>query len=148
MRASACGDRRKTAEPGLRESRIGSAEADGWRLRRAETDCDSTRQARERSREMTSKKKLFEYGGIAASIILVAFGIAAIVLGINGRSTVHNNLSQEAIVGTPRMTRSAITAEASQAKLPSSISRAASNVGGGTIATGFEAGVFAHWWRS
>jgi len=50
---------------------------------------------------MFTTRKLFEYGGVAASIVLVAFGIAAIVLGANGRSTVHNNLALEQIVGTP-----------------------------------------------
>ena len=29
-------------------------------------------------------KKLFAYGGIAASVILVAFGAGAIVIGVNG----------------------------------------------------------------
>ena len=96
---------------------------------------------------MSTNKKLFEYGGIAASIILVAFGIAAIVLGINGRSTVHNNLSQEAIVGTPDMTPSAIKAEAQQAKLPSSISLPSKSVAGETINTGSEARVFAQYMR-
>jgi hypothetical protein len=32
-----------------------------------------------------SHHKIFEWGGIAASIVLVTFGIVAIVLGINGR---------------------------------------------------------------
>ena len=31
---------------------------------------------------MFSTRKIFEYGGIAASIVLVAFGIAAIVIGV------------------------------------------------------------------
>jgi len=31
---------------------------------------------------MFTKRKAFEYGGIAASIVLIAFGIAAIVLVI------------------------------------------------------------------
>ena len=66
---------------------------------------------------MFTTRKLFEYGGVAASIVLVAFGIAAIVLGVNGRSTVHNNLALEQIVGTPDMTPSAIKAEAKQAGL-------------------------------
>ena len=44
---------------------------------------------------MFTTRKFFEWGGIAASIVLVAFGIAAIVLGMNGRSTVHTNLAAE-----------------------------------------------------
>ncbi len=92
-------------------------------------------------------KKFFEYGGIAASIILVAFGIAAIVLGVNGRSTVHSNLKQESIVGTPDMTPSAIKAEAKAAKLPSSIKLPTQSVAGKAIDTGSEARVFAQYMR-
>lgn len=46
-------------------------------------------------------KRLFEYAGIAASVVLVAFGIGAIVAGLNGRDTVRDDLAQENIVGTP-----------------------------------------------
>jgi hypothetical protein len=66
---------------------------------------------------MFSTRKLFEYGGIAASIVLVAFGIAAIVLGVNGRNTVSTNLKAEQIVGTPDMTPAGIKAEAAKAGL-------------------------------
>jgi hypothetical protein len=43
-------------------------------------------------------------GGIAASIILIAFGIAAVVIGAAGRETVRNDLAREQIVGTPDST--------------------------------------------
>jgi hypothetical protein len=49
-------------------------------------------------------KKLFSYGGIAASIILIAFGIGSIVVGFNGRDTVRTDLAREHIVGTPDST--------------------------------------------
>ena len=45
--------------------------------------------------------KLFQYGGIVASIILIAFGAGSIVTGYNGRDRVHNDLAREQIVGTP-----------------------------------------------
>jgi len=45
-------------------------------------------------------RKLFQYGGIAASIVLIAFGIGAIYMGIDGRSTVRSDLAREQIVGT------------------------------------------------
>jgi hypothetical protein len=96
---------------------------------------------------MFNKRRFFEYGGIAASIILVAFGIAAIVLGIGGRSTVHSNLSQEAIVGTPDMTPTAIKAEAQQAKLPSSVNLPTCSAAGKTVDTGSEARCFAQYMR-
>jgi hypothetical protein len=45
--------------------------------------------------------KLFQYGGIIASVVLIVFGAATIVVGVNGRDRVHNDLAREQIVGTP-----------------------------------------------
>src|SRR3954465_5410877 len=45
-------------------------------------------------------RKLFQYGGIAASVVLIAFGIGAVYMGIDGRSTVRSDLAREQIVGT------------------------------------------------
>src|SRR6266516_6976992 len=96
---------------------------------------------------MLVTRKLFEYGGIAASIVLVAFGIAAIVLGVNGRSTVQNSLAQEQIVGTPDMTPSAIKAEAQKAGLPTSIKLPTVSVAGKAINNGSRARAFAGYMR-
>ena len=41
--------------------------------------------------------KLFKYGGIVASVILIAFGAGAIVMGACGINTVRDNLKQEQI---------------------------------------------------
>ena len=46
------------------------------------------------------QSKLFQYAGIAASVVLIAFGIGAIYMGIDGRSMVRSNLAAEQIVGT------------------------------------------------
>ena len=46
-------------------------------------------------------KRLFDYGGIVASVVLIAFGIACIVTGISGRDRVRDDLARENIVGTP-----------------------------------------------
>ena len=46
-------------------------------------------------------KKFFEYGGIAASVILIAFGSGSIALGAWGINEVRDSLAQEKIVGTP-----------------------------------------------
>jgi hypothetical protein len=96
---------------------------------------------------MFSTRRIFEFGGIAASVVLVAFGIAAIVLGVNGRSTVHSNLAQEQIVGTPDMTPSAIKAEAKQAGLPPSIKLPTVSVAGKAIDNGSGARAFASYMR-
>lgn len=42
-------------------------------------------------------KKLSEWGGIAASVVLIVFGISAIYMGIDGRGTVRDNLKAEQI---------------------------------------------------
>ena len=51
-----------------------------------------------------TKRKVFEFGGYAAAVILVAFGIATLVMGMNGQNTVNSSLKQEQITGTPDMT--------------------------------------------
>lgn len=43
---------------------------------------------------------LTRYGGIVASIVLIAFGIGAVYSGIDGRNYVRDNLAAEKIVGT------------------------------------------------
>src|SRR2546428_10522355 len=42
-------------------------------------------------------KKILEYGGLAAGLVLIAFGIGAVAMGVSGRSTVRDNLAQEQI---------------------------------------------------
>ena len=44
--------------------------------------------------------KLFTYAGIAASVILIAFGVGAIYTGFDGRDQVRGDLAREQIVGT------------------------------------------------
>jgi hypothetical protein len=46
-------------------------------------------------------RKFFEYGGIIASVMLIAFGAGAIGIGAWGISTVRDSLAREQIVGTP-----------------------------------------------
>jgi hypothetical protein len=43
-------------------------------------------------------RKPFQIGGIIAGLVLIAFGIAAIYMGVDGRSTVRDSLKQEQIV--------------------------------------------------
>ncbi len=44
-----------------------------------------------------------KYGGIVASIVLIAFGVGSVVTGLGARSDVRDALEQEQIVGTPDM---------------------------------------------
>ena len=62
----------------------------------------------------------FEIGGFIAGAILVAFGVVAIVMGFNGRSTVTDSLKQENIVGSADMTPALIVKEAKAAGLTAS----------------------------
>ncbi len=62
-------------------------------------------------------RKTLEIGGIIAAVVLIAFGIAAIVMGAQGKSTVNSNLAEQKIVGTPDMTPTAIKGEAAKSGL-------------------------------
>lgn len=48
-------------------------------------------------------RSFYKYAGIAASFILIAFGIGATVMGITGRAEVRDTIAREQIVGTPDM---------------------------------------------
>jgi len=48
--------------------------------------------------------RILQYGGIAASVVLIAFGVGSIVTGIDGRDRVRDDLKREQIVGTPDST--------------------------------------------
>ena len=93
-------------------------------------------------------RRFFEIGGIVAAVILVAFGITSIVVGLNGRDTVQSSLNQEQIVGSPDMTPTAIKDEAAKAGLAvDQISFPTMSVAGKKIDTGDEARAFAGYMR-
>jgi hypothetical protein len=94
-----------------------------------------------------TKRKLLEYGGVAAGVVMIVIGIVALVLAINGRNEVRSSLKQEAIVGSPDMTRDAIAAEAKEAGLPASIKLPTCDVADQSIDTGSEAKCFAQYMR-
>jgi hypothetical protein len=62
-------------------------------------------------------RKVFEIGGIVTAVVLIAFGVTAIVMGFQGRSTVNGALSAQKVAGTADMTPTAITAEAKKSGL-------------------------------
>jgi hypothetical protein len=106
-------------------------------------DNRATTAARSKS---TLLRTLFEWGGFAAGAILVAFGIAAIVMGFNGRSTVSDSLKQEQIVGSADMTPALIAKEAKQAGL-TGIDLPTVAVAGKSINSGDRARAFASYMR-
>ena len=94
-------------------------------------------------------KRLVEFGGYAAALVLVAFGAAAIVMGVDGRNEVRTDIKREFIVGSPDMNRTAILAEAKKAKLPPEIvaDLPTCDVAGKEIDTGARAKCFASYMR-
>jgi hypothetical protein len=92
-------------------------------------------------------KKLVEFGGVAAGIVLVAFGIAAIVLGVSGKNTVSSSLKEQQIVGTSDMTPAGIKAEAQAAHIPSTIRLPTCTVAGQAVTNGARARCFADYMR-
>jgi hypothetical protein len=114
-------------------------------------------------------KKALQIGGIVAGVVLIAFGIAAIVLGVKGGNTVNSSLKNEYIVGTPDMTPGAaingeiagikaaqqkIAAAQVKAKVPAAqrftfttVSAPSCTVAGDTVNSGTSARCFAQYMR-
>ncbi len=92
-------------------------------------------------------RKFFEIGGVIAAITLIAFGIGALVLGVNGRSTVRDSLKQEQIVGSDDMTPALIAADAKKAGLPASVKLPSVDIAGKPIDSGDRALAFASYIR-
>jgi len=92
-------------------------------------------------------RRIFELGGVIAAAVLIALGIATVVMSFNGHNTVGDSLKQEYIVGTPDMTPSAIAAEAKKGGLSESIALPTTSVAGKSIDSGSEARTFAQYMR-
>lgn len=91
-------------------------------------------------------RKVLEIGGFLAAAVLIAFGITAIVLGVQGRQTVQDNLKYQYITGTPDMTPAGIKEEAKKAGIYDSVKIwPTQSVAGQTIDTGSEARAFAQY---
>ncbi|HSL65495.1 MAG TPA: hypothetical protein VK874_12645 [Gaiellaceae bacterium] len=61
-----------------------------------------------------SARKVFEYGGYIAGAVLIVFGIVAIYMGVDGRSTVRDSIAQEQIVFGNAADDEAVAAHAEQ----------------------------------
>lgn len=93
-------------------------------------------------------RKIFEIGGILAAVVLIGFGVAAIVMGAGGRSEVQTALKQQKLTGTEDMTPSAIKAEAKAAGLnTATLELPTCSVAGKEVTTGAEARCFASYMR-
>jgi F0F1-type ATP synthase membrane subunit c/vacuolar-type H+-ATPase subunit K len=93
-----------------------------------------------------SFRKFLEWAGVAAGVVLIAFGIGALTLGIQGKNTVTDSLKLEKIVGSGDMTPAAIKAEGAKAGLKN-VSYPTCSVANQTVDTGAEARCFAQYMR-
>ena len=91
-------------------------------------------------------RRITNYGGIAASLILIVFGGAVLAMGVAGHRTVSDNLEQEQIVGTPDMSPAAIRAELAKAGL-TGVSVPSRSVANAKIDSAGEARTFAEYMR-
>jgi hypothetical protein len=93
-------------------------------------------------------RKVFEIGGLVAAVVLVAFGVAAIALGVNGNNEVQTALKQQKLTGTPNMTPNVETAAAKKAGLNvSAIEMPTCDVAGKAVTEGKDARCFANYMR-
>ena len=92
-------------------------------------------------------RKVFEIGGLVAAVVLIGFGVGALVMSIQGRNTVHHELALQGIVGTPDMTPSAIKAEAAKAGLKNVQSYPTCSVANVAVTNGSRARCFAQYMR-
>ena len=91
-------------------------------------------------------RRFLEWGGVAAGVVLIAFGVAAIVLGANGRSTVGTELAQQKITGSSDMTPAAIKSEVQKAGITVS-NLPTCSVAGKAVDNGGAARCFAEYMR-
>jgi hypothetical protein len=93
-----------------------------------------------------SPSRTRKLAGIAAAVILIAFGAAAVVKGVDGRTTVHDSLALEAVTGEPGMTPSIIAGKAKAAGLKA-VDLPSCSVAGKAITNGTDARCFAQYMR-
>ncbi len=87
----------------------------------------------------------FRFAGIIAGLVLIAFGVGAIVIGLAGRNEVNASVKREHIVGSPDMKPSMIAAGAKAAGLH--IALPTCDVAGKAITNGGDAKCFASYMR-
>jgi F0F1-type ATP synthase membrane subunit c/vacuolar-type H+-ATPase subunit K len=96
-----------------------------------------------------SKRKWLEYGGIVSGVILIAFGIGAVGMSINGHNTVVSALKAEGITSeaTSGMNPTQIAEDAKAAGVPETISLPTCSVEGKDINSSSRARCFAEYMR-
>src|SRR5688500_2819107 len=93
-----------------------------------------------------SPSRMRTLAGIAAALILIGFGVAAVVQGLDGRSTVRNALTLENVTGAHGMTPAGIAAKAKAAGLQG-VALPTCSVEGKAVTNGTDARCFAEYMR-
>jgi hypothetical protein len=89
---------------------------------------------------------MLELGGVVAGVVLIAFGIGSLVLGLNARNTVRDELEREFIVGSEDMNPTDIEKAVQEAGL-SNVPIPSCDVAEKEIKTGADARCFAQYMR-
>ena len=96
---------------------------------------------------MTTTRKVLQWGGVAAGVVLIAFGIGALVMSFDARSTTQDELQQEQIVGSPDMNPSDTEAAVKEAGIADVAVIPSCDVADQPIENGSDARCFAQYMR-
>ena len=91
-------------------------------------------------------RRILEFGGVVAGVIMIAFGVGALVMSINARNTVSDEVAAEQIVGSADMNPTAIAAAMQEAGLEG-VSAPTCDVADQPIENGSDARCFAQYMR-
>jgi len=91
-------------------------------------------------------RRILEIGGVVAGVIMIAFGIGSLALGINARQTVGDELKKEFIVGSEDMSPAETEKAVAEAGL-TNVDIPSCDVAEKEIETGTDARCFAQYMR-
>lgn len=91
-------------------------------------------------------QRILKIGGLVAGVVMIAFGIGSIALGVDARSTVTRELKRELIVGSPDMSPVEIRKAVTEAGLKD-VPIPSCDVADDKITTGAKARCFAQYMR-
>jgi hypothetical protein len=91
-------------------------------------------------------RRILEIGGIIAGTLMIAFGVGALVMSINAKNTVSNEVTAEQIVGSADMNPAAIKVAMTEAGLKN-VAAPTCSVADKAIENGSDARCFAQYMR-
>lgn len=118
----------------------------GLRLLVVDIPCGGISSNINREVEGMNSRRVLEIGGVVAGVLMIAFGIGALVMSINARNTVSTEIKAEQIVGSPDMNPTAIAEEAKAAGLKD-VTLPTCDVAEQPLETGSDARCFAKYLR-